>query len=56
MKKKKIVAIIEGMIADLQSGKQVQHWDVPHKPTEAEQAGRVKMLEKLIEQIQGDKE
>ena len=51
MKKKKVITIIEDMIDDVKSGN-TQHFDVPHKPSEKERIGRVKMLEKLIEQIQ----
>jgi hypothetical protein len=52
----RIIAIIERRIAELKTGKQVHHWDVPHKPTEPERDGRVKMLKSVIAEILGHKE
>jgi len=55
MKRKKIAAIINSYIADLEAGRAVHYWDAQHKPTQGERAGRIALLNSILAEV-GHKE
>lgn len=55
MKKKKIRAIIQSYIDDLEAGRAVHYWDARHHPTKGERDGRIALLKSILREL-GHKE
>ena len=55
MKRKKIAAIIQRHIDDLEAGRAVHYWDAKHQPTKGEREGRVALLKSILAEV-GHKE
>lgn len=51
MKKKKIHAIIQSHIDDLEAGRAVHYWDARHKPTKGERDGRIALLQAIRAEV-----